>query len=188
MGVPIGARAGGEPHDAGDQTRRLGSLLDRVDIDVAGERAVGAFAVGLGAISSIFNSLEGGFWLSAPLFGARTSVRCCGGSVLAPAAVESAGGVSVAAHEASRLSSKRVGGGGRVARASRARVIAASGERHCAERSNPLHGFGIDCSVEEIGRDFRPFGTPPRGLLVGVQFRQCGDHVRPAVEEVAEHP
>ena len=83
---------------------------------------------------------------------------------------------------------KRVGGGGRVARASRARVIAASGERHRAERSNPLHGFGIDCSVEEIGRDFRPFGTPPRGLLVGVQFRQCGDHVRPAVEEVAQHP
>jgi hypothetical protein len=31
---------------------------------------------------------------------------------------------------------------------------------YCAERSNPLHGFGIDRSVEEIGRDFRPLATP----------------------------
>jgi len=44
--VPVGACTRGEPHDAGDQARRLGFLLDRVDVDVAGERGVAGLGGG----------------------------------------------------------------------------------------------------------------------------------------------
>jgi hypothetical protein len=37
-------------------------------------------------------------------------------------------------------------------------------------RSNPLRHFRIDRSVEEIGWNLWPFGGPPTGPLIGLQF------------------
>ena len=42
VGVPVGARAGGEADISDDQARRFVGCLDLVDIDVAGEVLVGA--------------------------------------------------------------------------------------------------------------------------------------------------
>src|SRR5258708_1988126 len=145
----LGSCVGGEPRDAGDQTRRLGSLLDRVDIDVAGERAVGRLRGGAGrdqfhlqlrgrrvlAQCTAFRGQDVSpmlWWVGLGASGCRVRRRGFGRSPRGQQA-------------------KRVGGGGRVARASRARVIAARGGRPCAEPSNPLPRFGLYCSVAGIG-------------------------------------
>ena len=55
-------------------------------------------------------------------------------------------------------------------------------------QSNPLCDFGIDRLFEEIGWNFRPFGTPLTGSLIGMQFRERGGDIRTAVDEVTQHP
>ena len=57
VGVPVGARAGGEPDVADDQPRRLVGCLDLVDVDAAGGVLRRSFGGGLTGSSSVTGPL-----------------------------------------------------------------------------------------------------------------------------------
>jgi len=53
---------------------------------------------------------------------------------------------------------------------------------------NPLCDFGIDRLIKKIWWNLRPFGAPPTGPLISLQFRKDRRNVGTAVDEVAQHP